>query len=110
MTETIAGIEIPDTPLATALGLHGQRVEHPSELADALRTAFAHPGPALVEVMTARQELSVPPTIAFDQVKGFALYAARTMISGRGDELLELARTNVLRRRAPSDRSANRAG
>ena len=96
--------------VATALGLHGQRVEHPSELADALRTAFAHPGPALVEVMTARQELSVPPTITFDQVKGFALYAARTMISGRGDELLELARTNVLRRRAPSDRSAKRAG
>jgi len=81
--------------VAMALGLHGSRVEHPHELADALRKAFEHPGPALVEVMTARQELSVPPGISFEQVKGFALYAARTMLSGRGDELFELARTNV---------------
>ncbi|WP_043664582.1 ubiquinone-dependent pyruvate dehydrogenase [Streptomyces xylophagus] len=84
--------------VATTLGIHGSRVEHPADLPDALRAAFAHPGPALVEVMTARQELSIPPTITFDQVKGFALYAARTVLSGRGDELLELARTNVVRR------------
>ena len=81
--------------VATALGLHGSRVEHPHELADALRKAFEYPGPALVEVMTARQELSVPPGISFEQVKGFALYAACTMLSGRGDELFELAKTNV---------------
>ncbi|MGW4909077.1 ubiquinone-dependent pyruvate dehydrogenase [Streptomyces sp. NPDC004270] len=83
--------------VAESLGIHGTRVERPADLADALRTAFAHPGPALVEVMTARQELSVPPTITFDQARGFALYAARTVLSGRGDELLELARTNVVR-------------
>ncbi|MFK0158166.1 ubiquinone-dependent pyruvate dehydrogenase [Streptomyces sp. NPDC090493] len=83
--------------VATALGIHGRRVEHPADLGEALRTAFAHPGPALVEVMTARQELSVPPTIKFEQAKGFALYAARTVLSGRGDELLELARTNISR-------------
>ena len=89
--------------VATALGLHGRRVEHPHELADALREALDHPGPALVEVMTARQELSIPPSITFEQVKGFALYAARTMLSGRGDELVELAKTNVLRHRAPKN-------
>jgi pyruvate dehydrogenase (quinone) len=84
--------------VATAMGIHGSRVEHPADLSEALRAAFAHPGPALVEVMTARQELSIPPTIKFDQVKGFALYAARAVLSGRGDELLELAHTNVVRR------------
>lgn len=40
------------------------------------------------------QELTIPPTIAFEQAKGFALYAIRTVLSGRGDELLDLARTN----------------
>ncbi|WUC16411.1 thiamine pyrophosphate-dependent enzyme [Streptomyces sp. NBC_00564] len=83
--------------VATALGIHGRRVERPHDLADVLRDAFAHPGPALVEVMTARQELTIPPTIKFEQVKGFGLYAARTVLSGRGDELLELAHTNVVR-------------
>jgi pyruvate dehydrogenase (quinone) len=83
--------------VASALGLHGQRVDHPDDLADALRTAFDHDGPALVEVMTARQELSMPPTISIAQMKGFTLYATRTILSGRGDELIDLAETNVAR-------------
>ena len=79
-------------------GMHGQRVEHPDDLAGALRTAFEHDGSALVEVMTARQELALPPTITFDQVKGFTLYATRSVLSGRGHELIDVARTNVTRR------------
>jgi pyruvate dehydrogenase (quinone) len=84
--------------VATALGMHGQRVDRPDDLADALRTAFALDGPALVEVMTARQELSMPPTITLEQIKGFTLYATRTILSGRGDELIDLATTNLTRR------------
>ena len=92
-------LENPDfAAVATALGLHGQRVSDPGELEAALRAAFAHDGPALVEVMVARQELSLPPTITPEQVKGFALWGARTVLSGRGDELIDLARTNPLRR------------
>jgi pyruvate dehydrogenase (quinone) len=84
--------------VATALGIHGQRVDRPDDLAGALRTAFAVDGPALVEVMTARQELSMPPTITLEQIKGFTLYATRTILSGRGDELIHLATTNLTRR------------
>jgi len=78
-----------------AIGLHAVRLEHPGELDDGLRSAFAHPGPALVEVVTARQELSIPPRISPTQVKGFALWATRSVLSGHGDELVELAKTNV---------------
>jgi pyruvate dehydrogenase (quinone) len=84
--------------VAVALGLSGERVTHPHELDAALRRAFAHDGPALVEVMVARQELALPPTITADQVKGFALWGARTVLSGRGDELVDLAETNLVRR------------
>jgi len=84
--------------VARALGMHGQRVERPDDLAGALREAFDHDGPALVEVMTARQELSLPPAISLDQVKGFTLYATRSVLSGRGDELIDLAKTNLARR------------
>jgi pyruvate dehydrogenase (quinone) len=48
--------------------------------------------------MTARQELALPPVITLDEVRGFTLYAARSVFSGRGDELIELAKTNVTRR------------
>ena len=43
----------------------------------------------------------MPPTITAEQVKGFTLYALRTVMSGRGDELLDLAKTNLLRRILP---------
>jgi pyruvate dehydrogenase (quinone) len=92
-------LDNPDfAAVAQALGLHGQRVERPDDLPAALRAAFDYDGPALVEVMTARQELSMPPTITFEQIKGFTLYATRTVLSGRGDELIDLATTNVTRR------------
>jgi pyruvate dehydrogenase (quinone) len=86
----------PDfTGIARACGLFGARVEKASELDDALRAAFAHDGPALIDVRTARHELSLPPKITYGQVKGFTLYATRTILSGEGAELIELAKTNL---------------
>jgi pyruvate dehydrogenase (quinone) len=81
--------------VARAIGLHGVRIEHPDALEDGLRAAFAHDGPALIEVMTERQELSIPPSIAVDQAVGFGLWATRSVLSGRGDEVLQVARTNL---------------
>ena len=86
----------PDfTGIARAAGLFGVRVEKATELDDALRAAFAHDGPALVDVATARQELSLPPKLTYGQIKGFTLYATRTILSGEGSELIELAKTNL---------------
>ena len=70
-------------------------MEKAGELEDALRSAFAHDGPALVDVRTARQELSLPPKLTYGQIKGFSLYTTRTILSGEGGELVELARTNL---------------
>lgn len=84
--------------VATAMGIFGRRVEQPADLEKALTDAFAHDGPALVDVVTARQELSIPPTITAEQAKGFSLYAIRTILAGRADELLDLVTTNVARR------------
>ncbi len=81
--------------IARAAGLFGARVEKASELDDTLRAAFAHDGPALVDVRTARQELSLPPKLTYGQIKGFTLFATRTVLSGEGSELIELARTNL---------------
>jgi pyruvate dehydrogenase (quinone) len=86
----------PDlSAVARAVGVHATRVSDSDQLEDALREAFAYDGPALVEVMTDRQELSMPPSISVEQMKGFTLYALRSVLSGRGDEVLDLARTNL---------------
>ena len=83
--------------LAEAAGISGIRVEKPEQLRPALERAFAHSGPALVEVVVNRQELSMPPTISAEQALGFSLYLLRTVINGRGDEVIDLAKTNLFR-------------
>ena len=81
--------------IAQAAGLFGARVEKAGDLEDALRAAFSHDGAALVDVRTDRYELSLPPKLSYGEVKGFTLYATRTVLSGEGQELVELARTNL---------------
>ncbi|WP_166903958.1 ubiquinone-dependent pyruvate dehydrogenase [Mycobacterium sp. DL440] len=84
--------------VAQAMGIFGRRVTEPADLERAIADAFAHDGPALIDVHTARQELSIPPAITVEQAKGFSLYAIRTILAGRADELLDLVTTNVARR------------
>ena len=83
--------------IATACGVKGIRVERASDLDAALQEALAHDGPVLVDVVTAKEELAMPPQIKMEQAKGFSLYMLRAIINGRGDEVVELAKTNWLR-------------
>jgi pyruvate dehydrogenase (quinone) len=89
------GLDNPDfAAVAEAVGIKGVRVERSSDLRAGLQEALEHDGPVLVDVVTEREELSIPPKVTAEQVKGFTLYAIRTVLSGRGDELLDLASAN----------------
>jgi pyruvate dehydrogenase (quinone) len=81
--------------IGRAVGLHGVRIERASELSEGLKAALEHPGAAVIEVMTERQELSIPPKITVEQAKGFTLWATRSIFSGRGDEVMEVAKKNL---------------
>jgi pyruvate dehydrogenase (quinone) len=81
--------------MARSAGLFGVRVDRAGELEGALKEAFGHDGPALVDVRTARHELELPPKLTYGEIKGFTLYATRTVLSGGGEELIELAKTNL---------------
>ncbi|MDE1169742.1 MAG: thiamine pyrophosphate-dependent enzyme [Verrucomicrobium sp.] len=83
--------------LARAAGLHAARVEDPADLKPALAAAFRHDGPALVDVVVNRLELSMPPTVQMGQAIGFNLWAAKAVLNGRGSEVIDLAVTNLLR-------------
>jgi pyruvate dehydrogenase (quinone) len=83
--------------LAKTAGIHGIRVEDPVDVRPALVEAFDHDGPALVEMVVNRMELSMPPTIKVEQAVGFNLWAIKAVLSGRGSELVDLAVTNLLR-------------
>ena len=97
--ETGVDLENPDfAATARAMGIHAIRVEDPGDLPGALDDILSHDGPALLDVVTARQELSMPPTIEAEEVKGFSLWLIRAVMSGRGDEVIDLAKTNLLPR------------
>ncbi len=96
--DTGTDLHNPDfAAMANAMGILGLRVENSEELEGALRTALAHDGPVLVDVVTATQELAMPPAIKLEQAKGFSLYMLKAVMSGRGDEVIELAKTNWLK-------------
>src|SRR5271155_1619523 len=84
--------------MARAMGIHAIRVEDPGELPTAMKELLDHPGPGVLDVVTAKQELSMPPTITAEEVKGFSLWVLRAVMNGRGDEVLDLAKTNLLPR------------
>jgi thiamine pyrophosphate-dependent acetolactate synthase large subunit-like protein len=44
-----------------------------------------------------RQDLSMPPTIELKQALGFSLYMAKAVLNGRGDEIIDLPKTNLIR-------------
>ena len=83
--------------LAESAGILGLRAELPEQVHPMIAEALRHDGPALVEVLVNRQELSMPPTITLEQAKGFSLFMLKTVLSGRGDEIVDLAKTNLFR-------------
>jgi pyruvate dehydrogenase (quinone) len=83
--------------MAEAAGLLGLTAETPDQVQPMIAQALNHDGPALVEVVVNRQELSMPPTITLEQMKGFSLFMLKAVLSGRGDEIIDLARTNLFR-------------
>jgi len=73
------------------------KAETPQDVRPKLENAFKHDGPALVKVLVHRQELSMPSTITWQQAHGFGMFMLKVVISGRGDELIDLAKVNLFR-------------
>ena len=89
-------LDNPDfAAVARAVGVHGIRVDNAKDLDGALKDAFSHRGPALVDVRTLRHEVAIPPKIALNQAAGFTLWATRSVLNGDASAVLEVARTNA---------------
>ncbi|HVN21685.1 MAG TPA: ubiquinone-dependent pyruvate dehydrogenase [Dongiaceae bacterium] len=88
----------PDfTKIADGAGLLGLRAETPDQVEPVIARALKYDGPALIEVPVSRQELSMPPTITYEEAKGFSLFMMKAVLSGRGDEIIDLAKVNLFR-------------
>jgi pyruvate dehydrogenase (quinone) len=83
--------------IAKGTGILGLHVDDPERIRPTLEEAFAHDGPALVDVAVNRQELAMPPSLKLDMMRDFNLYLIRAILNGRGDEVVDLAKTNRFR-------------
>ncbi|WP_338701827.1 pyruvate dehydrogenase [Streptomyces sp. Q6] len=81
--------------VARAAGAYGVRVEKPKQLAGALKDAFRHKGPALVDIVTDPNALSIPPKISAEMVTGFALSASKIVLDGGVGRMVQMARSNL---------------
>jgi len=85
----------PDfTKIAEAMGMLGITINSPDEVKPGLEKAFQQDGPVLVAVWTDPNALAMPPKLEFDQMKGYALYMGRMMLSGRMDEVFNMMSSN----------------
>jgi pyruvate dehydrogenase (quinone) len=83
--------------MAEAAGLLGLAAKTAEGVRPMIAQGLKHGGPALVEIPVSRQELSMPPTITLEQMKGFSLFALKAVLSGRGNEIVDLAKVNLFR-------------
>ena len=83
--------------MAEAVGIRGIRLEDPGEVEAGIAAALTHNGPVLVDAVVNRTELAMPPAVTLEMAKGFTLHMVKAVMSGRGDELIDLARTNLWR-------------
>jgi pyruvate dehydrogenase (quinone) len=83
--------------MAESIGIKGIRLEDPGEVGDGIAAALAHKGPVVVDAVVNRTELAMPPSITVEMAKGFTLYMVKAVLSGRGDEIVDLARGNLWR-------------
>jgi len=96
--DTACDLKNPNFALmAEAMGVRGIRVEQPQELKSAIQAALAHKGPALVDVVSARQELAMPPKTTLDQAYHFGMFTMKAVLDGRAGELIDLAKVNLSR-------------
>lgn len=83
--------------MAEAVGIKGIRLESPADVERGVAEALAHKGPVVVDAVVARAEIAMPPAINFEMAKGFTLFMVKAVLSGRGDEIIDLAKTNLWR-------------
>ena len=98
MLNTWTALANPDfAAMAQAVGIKGVRITDPAQVEGGIAEALAHPGPVLVDAVVNRMELAMPPKITAEMPKGFTLYMLKAVLNGRTDEVIELARSNLLR-------------
>jgi pyruvate dehydrogenase (quinone) len=81
--------------VAEAIGMMGVRIENPADLAAGFKKALEHKGPALIDVVTDPNALSIPSHADRSQAVGFALALGKMVLAGNLDEVVDTVKGNI---------------
>jgi len=81
--------------VAEAIGMMGVRIENPADLASGFKKALEHKGPALIDVVTDPNALSIPSHADRSQAVGFALALGKMVLAGNLDEVVDTVKGNI---------------
>ncbi len=83
--------------VARAMGLWGRQVSKAGELEESVQTWLAQPGPAVLDVKVKPMQLVTPPSplVSPEAVVGMAVYTAKAMLHGKGQDVWEMLVENI---------------
>jgi len=81
--------------VAEAMGIMGVRIENPADVTSGLKKALQHSGPALIDVVTDPNALSIPSHADRSQAVGFALAMGKMILSGNIEEVVATIEGNI---------------
>ena len=81
--------------LAEAIGMMGVRIENPADVSSGLKKALEQSGPALIDVVTDANAVSLPSHIEPEQVVGFGLTMGKLVLAGHIDEVVDTIEANI---------------
>ncbi|MGF6845436.1 pyruvate dehydrogenase (quinone) [Chitinophaga sp. W3I9] len=80
--------------VAVAMGFTAFTIRKPEEVESILAQAAKTAGPVLVNVFTNPESLAMPPKVEFAQMKGFALWMGKLILSGRYEDVFDAVKSN----------------
>ena len=81
--------------MAEAMNIAAWEAKESKDVESALSNGFKHNGPAIINIFTDPNALAMPPSLNFEQVKGFSKSMAKLMVNGKFAEIVDTAESDL---------------
>ena len=81
--------------LAESMNIAAWEAKESKDVEEALINGFKHNGPAIINIFTDPNALAMPPSITFDQVKGFTESMAKLMVNGKFADIVDTTKSEL---------------
>ena len=81
--------------LAEAMNIPAWEARESKDVEQALLSGFKTDGPAIINIFTDPNALAIPPSINFDQIKGFAESMTKLMVNGKFADIVDTTRSDL---------------